>query len=56
VKSVADKFLVNGIDSAHTAVLGTPKEWVNKESGWDIRDLHIQQGNGNLIEQDQATV
>jgi len=56
VKSVADKFLVNGIDSAHTAVLGTPKEWVNKESGWDIRDLHIQQGNGNSIEQDQATV
>jgi len=56
VKSVADKFLVNGIDSAHTAVLGTPKEWVNKESGWDIRDLHIQQGNGNSIEQDQAAV
>jgi len=56
VKSVADKFLVNGVDSAHIAVLGAPKEWVNKESGWDIRDLHIQQENGKSIEQDQAAI
>jgi Zn-dependent M16 (insulinase) family peptidase len=55
VKAVADKFLVNGMDGAHIAVLGAQKEWVNKEGGWDIRDLHIQQDGEGSVDLEPST-
>lgn len=55
VKAVADKFLVNGMNAAHIAVLGAQKEWANKEGGWDIRDLHIRQDSEASIDQEAPT-
>lgn len=54
VKAVADKYLVDGMDKAHIAVLGAQKDWASKENGWDVRDLHIQQASEELLDREQS--
>jgi presequence protease len=39
VNEVAQKYLVEGIDGASTAVLGEQKDWVKEQDGWQIKHL-----------------
>ena len=46
VREVAQKYLVEGMNSASLAVLGERKEWVKDSDGWDIRTLDMASPEG----------
>ncbi|KAJ9659217.1 Mitochondrial presequence protease [Coniosporium apollinis] len=39
VKSVADRYLVQGFKDSNLAILGEKKDWVREQDGWRIQDL-----------------
>lgn len=41
VKEVAQRFLVEGAETANLAVLGERKEWVKADEGWDVREVNV---------------
>ncbi|KZF24753.1 hypothetical protein L228DRAFT_267060 [Xylona heveae TC161] len=43
VKEVAQKFLVEQLDNASTAVLGERGDWVTDKDGWQVRELGMSE-------------
>ncbi|KAL5440216.1 Mitochondrial presequence protease [Paraphaeosphaeria minitans] len=51
IQRVADEFLVKRASESSVAILGEKKEWATKQTGWDVRDLHMAEKLEELAQQ-----